>query len=66
LPERLESKARQVARAKAIQPRVRVRWFEDTIHDVPLQRPDELAAELSVLAEEAFAETSPRVSLEQP
>jgi pimeloyl-ACP methyl ester carboxylesterase len=58
-PERLESKARQVARAKATQPRVRVRWFEDTIHDVPLQRPDELAAELAAFAEEAFAEAAP-------
>jgi pimeloyl-ACP methyl ester carboxylesterase len=60
LPERLETKARHVARAKAIQPRVRVRWFEDTIHDVPLQRPDELAAELSAFAAEVFAEAGPR------
>jgi hypothetical protein len=27
-----------------------VRWFDETIHDVPLQRPDELAAELLALA----------------
>ncbi len=33
-------------RATAVQPLARVRWFDDTIHDVPLQRPDELAAEL--------------------
>jgi pimeloyl-ACP methyl ester carboxylesterase len=65
-PERLESKARQVARAKAIQPRVRVRWFEDTIHDIPLQRPDELAAELSAFAAEAFADAGSGVRLEQP
>jgi pimeloyl-ACP methyl ester carboxylesterase len=64
-PERLQVKARQVARAKAIQPRVRVRWFEDTIHDIPLQRPDELAAELSAFADEAFADASSGVSLEE-
>jgi hypothetical protein len=65
-PDRTASKAGQVARAKAIQPRVRVRWFEDTIHDIPLQRPDELAAELSAFAAEAFAEAASSVSLEQP
>jgi pimeloyl-ACP methyl ester carboxylesterase len=65
LPERLEHKARQVARAKAVQPRVRVRWFEDTIHDVPLQRPDEVAGELSAFAAEVFAETAPGVRLER-
>jgi pimeloyl-ACP methyl ester carboxylesterase len=35
-----------VVRALQIQPRARVRWFEDTVHDVPIQRPGELAAEL--------------------
>ena len=60
-PERLETKARNVARAKAIQPRVRVRWFEDTIHDVPLQRPDELAAELRTFAVELFSQAEQEV-----
>jgi pimeloyl-ACP methyl ester carboxylesterase len=63
-PDRLDSKARQVARARAIQPRVRVRWFEDTVHDIPLQRPDELAAELSAFAAEVFAEARPGLRLE--
>jgi hypothetical protein len=27
-----------------------VHWFDDTVHDVPLQRPDELARELLAFA----------------
>jgi pimeloyl-ACP methyl ester carboxylesterase len=49
-PEWRSSKADAVARLAQLQPRARVRWFEDTIHDVPLQRPDELAAELLAFA----------------
>jgi len=41
-----EAKQRSVDRVVQVQPTARVRWFENTIHDVPLQRPDELAAEL--------------------
>jgi hypothetical protein len=48
-------KVANVERALALQPRARVRWFEETIHDVPLQRPDELATELRTLADEAFS-----------
>jgi pimeloyl-ACP methyl ester carboxylesterase len=48
-------KVANVERALALQPRARVRWFEETIHDVPLQRPDELAAELRNLADAAFS-----------
>jgi pimeloyl-ACP methyl ester carboxylesterase len=48
------AKAAAVARAQQIQPRVRVRWFEDTVHDVPLQRPEELAAELLAFEREAL------------
>ncbi len=29
-----------------------VTWFEDTMHDIPLQRPAELAAELASFAKE--------------
>jgi pimeloyl-ACP methyl ester carboxylesterase len=47
-------KVAAVARAQAIQPRARVRWFENTVHDVPLQRPEELAAELQTLAREVL------------
>ena len=45
-PDFLAAKSQAVDRAVALQPRARVRWFEETIHDVPLQRPDELAQEL--------------------
>jgi pimeloyl-ACP methyl ester carboxylesterase len=45
--ERMERRAAWVTSAEAILRRagtpVEVTWFEDTIHDVPLQRPDELA-----------------------
>jgi pimeloyl-ACP methyl ester carboxylesterase len=33
-------------------PHARVVWFEDTVHDIPLQRPDALAAELTRFATE--------------
>lgn len=54
-PEMSSAKAAAVERAQQIQPRARVRWFEDTIHDVPLQRPAELAAELLGFAREVLA-----------
>ncbi len=38
-----ETKARLVSQAGALLPRGRVRWLEDSIHDVPLQRPRDLA-----------------------
>ena len=49
--EMSSAKAAGVARTQALQPKARVRWFEDTVHDVPLQRPEELADELLGLAE---------------
>jgi pimeloyl-ACP methyl ester carboxylesterase len=54
-PEMAANKAVNVQRTLDLQPRARVRWFEDTIHDVPLQRPDELGAELLAFAEEVLA-----------
>jgi len=48
--EMAANKAAAVARAQELQPRARVRWFDNTVHDVPLQRPEELAAELLTLA----------------
>jgi pimeloyl-ACP methyl ester carboxylesterase len=36
-----------VARALELLPSASVTWFEDTMHDIPLQRPAELAAELA-------------------
>jgi pimeloyl-ACP methyl ester carboxylesterase len=55
----LASKAANVQRALELQPAARVRWFEDTVHDVPLQRPEELADELQAFAQSALA-PSPR------
>jgi pimeloyl-ACP methyl ester carboxylesterase len=48
------AKAVGVKRAVEIQPKARVRWFENTVHDVPLQRPDELASELQSFVEETL------------
>jgi pimeloyl-ACP methyl ester carboxylesterase len=45
------AKAAGVKRAVEIQPKARVHWFENTVHDVPLQRPDELASELQSFVE---------------
>jgi pimeloyl-ACP methyl ester carboxylesterase len=39
-----------VARALRLFPSASVTWFEDTMHDIPLQRPAELAAELARFA----------------
>src|SRR5712692_9611179 len=50
-PEWLASKAANVQRAVELLPGTRVRWFEDTVHDVPLQRPAELADELYAFAQ---------------
>ena len=42
-----------VERALRLLPDARVVWFEDTMHDIPLQRPAELAAELTRFVKEA-------------
>ena len=39
----LEAKRRGVERLQALRPGLQIQWMEDTIHDVPLQRPRELA-----------------------
>jgi pimeloyl-ACP methyl ester carboxylesterase len=41
------AKREAVARALSLLPSADVTWFEDTMHDIPLQRPAELAAELA-------------------
>jgi pimeloyl-ACP methyl ester carboxylesterase len=41
-----------VDRALGLLPTAHVTWFEDAMHDIPLQRPAELAAELARFAEE--------------
>ncbi len=48
------NKRASVERALELQPRATVRWFEDTIHDIPLQRPDDLADELLSFADRAL------------
>jgi pimeloyl-ACP methyl ester carboxylesterase len=53
-PEFRSNKAAHVERAAALAQNARVRWFEDTVHDVPLQRPDELAGELQAFAEQVL------------
>jgi len=42
-----------VDRALRLLPDARAVWFQDTMHDIPLQRPAELAAELASFAKEA-------------
>ena len=54
-PEWRSSKVAGVERALERQPQARVRWFEDTVHDVPLQRPVALARELQAFAHRALA-----------
>ena len=46
------AKAAAAERVLRVHPNARVRWFENTVHDVPLQRPDELTAELLTLVDE--------------
>jgi pimeloyl-ACP methyl ester carboxylesterase len=41
-----------VGRALELFPSATVTWFEDTMHDIPLQRPAELAAELASFVKE--------------
>ncbi len=41
-----------VYKAQALLPKGRVIWLEDTIHDVPLQRPRDLAAIMLDFAQE--------------
>ena len=46
------AKAAAVGRALDLLPSASVAWFEDAIHDIPLQRPAELATELARFAKE--------------
>ena len=46
----LEAKEYAVARARAIQPNLQITWMENTIHDIPLQRPEELAGMITSFA----------------
>jgi pimeloyl-ACP methyl ester carboxylesterase len=39
----LAAKQQGIERLEQINPSAQVQWFEDTIHDIPLQRPEQLA-----------------------
>src|SRR4051794_26366270 len=54
-PEFAAVKVANVQRALDLQPRARVRWFEETVHDLPLQRPAELTEELLAFAAAVFS-----------
>lgn len=46
-PDMQANKSVSIDRALRLVPHARVRWFDDTVHDVPLQRPRELATKIS-------------------
>jgi pimeloyl-ACP methyl ester carboxylesterase len=46
-----EAKRGAAVRASSLLPSATLTWFEDTMHDIPLQRPAELAAELARFAD---------------
>jgi len=48
-----DGKREAVERASRLLPDARVTWFEDAMHDIPLQRPAELAAALASFADDA-------------
>jgi pimeloyl-ACP methyl ester carboxylesterase len=45
-----EAKQGAADRALELLPSATLTWFEDTMHDIPLQRPAELAADLASFA----------------
>jgi pimeloyl-ACP methyl ester carboxylesterase len=49
--ERATAKRGAVARALDLLPSAAVTWYEDTMHDIPLQRPAQLAADLARFAD---------------
>ena len=55
-PERIEHKRAEVAKAEAGIADVRVRWFEDAVHDIHVQRPVELAGWMLEALNEGFFE----------
>ncbi len=46
-----EAKRDAAVRALDLLPSATVTWFEDTMHDIPLQRPADLAADLARFAD---------------
>jgi pimeloyl-ACP methyl ester carboxylesterase len=49
--EWLDMKRQSVARMATLLARCEVRWFQDTIHDIPLQRPEMLAETIAEFAQ---------------
>lgn len=45
-PDRARRRAESVERARVSLARAKVRWFEDSVHDIHIQRPDELSQEI--------------------
>jgi hypothetical protein len=56
--ELAQAKRGAVGRALELFGSATVTWFEDTMHDIPLQRPAELAAELAHFANELAGEVA--------
>ena len=52
--ERLERREASVAAAAGSVPRSKVVWLEDSVHDVPLQRPELVASVLREYIQEGF------------
>lgn len=50
--EWIAMKREAIARAETLLSNCQVRWFADTIHDIPLHRPRELAQEMTAFIEE--------------
>ena len=59
--EFLDRKRAAVDRALKALPHAELHWFEDSIHDVPLQRPAELAETIAAFASKVAAAASPSV-----
>jgi pimeloyl-ACP methyl ester carboxylesterase len=55
-----DAKRAAVERALRLLPDARATWFEDTMHDIPLQRPAELAAELADFLADVAEEAADR------
>ena len=52
--QRLERRVASVAAASGSMPRSKVVWLEDSVHDVPLQRPELVASILREHIQEGF------------
>jgi pimeloyl-ACP methyl ester carboxylesterase len=57
--EQRAAREAQVARAAQSLPHARVLWMEDTVHDIPLHRPRELAEAIASMAEQTHLRSAP-------